>query len=68
LANIVVPAADLDAAVGDLVAAVLAGNRDAVVEIKALLAGAGARDHAAQEAAERAAQVRRIRDLAGLGD
>jgi enoyl-CoA hydratase/carnithine racemase len=68
LANIVVPAADLDAAVGDLVAAVLAGNRDAVVEIKALLAGAGARDHAAQEAAERAAQVRRIRDLAGLGE
>ena len=47
---------------------VLAGNRDAVVEIKALLAGAGARDHAAQEAAERAAQVRRIRDLAGLGE
>jgi hypothetical protein len=39
-----------------------------VVEIKALLAGAGGRDYPAQEAAERAAQVRRIRDLAGLGE
>jgi enoyl-CoA hydratase/carnithine racemase len=68
LANLVVPAADLDGAVGDLVSAVLAGNRDAVVEIKALLAGASGRDYPAQEAAERAAQVRRIRDLAGLGE
>jgi enoyl-CoA hydratase/carnithine racemase len=68
LANLVVPVADLDGAVGDLVSAVLAGNRDAVVEIKALLAGASGRDYPAQEAAERAAQVRRIRDLAGLGD
>jgi enoyl-CoA hydratase/carnithine racemase len=68
LANLLVPAADLDGAVTDLVAAVLAGNRDAVVEIKALLAGAAGRDYAAQEAAERAAQVRRIRDLAGLGE
>jgi enoyl-CoA hydratase/carnithine racemase len=68
LANIVVSAADLDGAVDDLVAAVLAGRRDAVVEIKALLAGAAGRDYAAQEAAERAAQVRRIQDLAGLGE
>ena len=68
LANLVVPAADLDGAVGDLVSAVLAGNRNAIVEIKALLAGASGRDYPAQEAAERAAQVRRIRDLAGLGD
>jgi enoyl-CoA hydratase/carnithine racemase len=68
LANLVVPAADLDGAVGDLVSAVLAGNRDAVVEIKALLAGASGRDYPGQEAAERAAQVRRIRDLAGLGE
>jgi enoyl-CoA hydratase/carnithine racemase len=68
LANLVVPAADLDGAVTDLVAAVLSGNRDAIVEIKALLAGAADRDYAAQEAAERAAQVRRIRDLAGLGE
>jgi enoyl-CoA hydratase/carnithine racemase len=68
LANLVVPAADLDGAVSDLVAAVIAGNRDAIVEIKALLAGAAGRDYGAQEAAERAAQVRRIRDLAGLGE
>ncbi|HET8659059.1 MAG TPA: enoyl-CoA hydratase/isomerase family protein [Micromonosporaceae bacterium] len=68
LANLVVPPADLDGAVTDLVAAVLAGARDAVVEIKALLAGAAARSYAEQEAAERAAQVRRIRDLAGLGE
>jgi enoyl-CoA hydratase/carnithine racemase len=68
LANLLVPAADLDGAVADLTAAVLAGNRDAVVEIKALLAGADGRDYQAQEAAERAAQVRRIRDLAGLGE
>jgi enoyl-CoA hydratase/carnithine racemase len=68
LANLVVPAADLDAAVQDLTAAVLAAPRDAVVEIKALLAGATGRTPAAQLAAERAAQVRRIRDLAGLGE
>jgi enoyl-CoA hydratase/carnithine racemase len=68
LANVVVPAGDLDGAVDDLVAAVLAGKRDAVVEIKALLVAAAGRDYAAQEAAERAAQVRRIRDLAGLGE
>lgn len=64
LANLVVPRADLDAAVADLAAAVLASPRDAVVEIKALLAGAGGRPYAQQEAAEREAQVRRIRDLA----
>ena len=34
----------------------------------ALLLGAAARDFAGQEAAERAAQVRRIRDLVGLGE
>jgi enoyl-CoA hydratase/carnithine racemase len=68
LANLVVPAAELDDAVGDLTAAVLAGNRDAVVEIKALLAAAAGRSYADQQAAERAAQVRRIRDLAGLGE
>jgi enoyl-CoA hydratase/carnithine racemase len=68
LANLVVPATELDAAVRDLTAAVLAGARDAVVEIKALLAGAAGRSFPAQEAAERAAQVRRIRDLAGLGE
>ena len=68
LANIVVPGADLDAAVADLVAAVLAGPRDAVVEIKALLAAAAGHAFAEQDAAERAAQLRRLRDLAGVGE
>ena len=68
LATLVVPAAELDQAAADLVAAVLAGPRDAVVEIKALLAGAAGRTHAEQQAAERAAQVRRLRDLAGRGE
>jgi len=68
LANLVVPAAELVPAVTDLTAAVLAGPRDAVVEIKALLAGALDRSPAAQRRAEREAQTRRIRDLAGLGD
>jgi enoyl-CoA hydratase/carnithine racemase len=68
LANLVVPAADLDAAVKDLTAAVLAAPRDAVVETKTLLSGAAERSYDAQRAAERAAQGRRLRDLAGLGD
>jgi enoyl-CoA hydratase/carnithine racemase len=68
LANLVVPLDELDHAVEDLIAAVLEGDRDAVVEIKALLLGAGGRGPAQQAAAERAAQVRRIRDLAGSGE
>jgi enoyl-CoA hydratase/carnithine racemase len=68
LANLVVPAAELDAAVGDLTAAVLAAPRDAVVETKALLSGAAERTYDAQRAAERAAQARRLRDLVGLGE
>jgi enoyl-CoA hydratase/carnithine racemase len=68
LANLVVPRAELDAATGDLCAAVLASPRAAVTEIKALLAGAAGRPYAEQEAAERAAQVRRLADLAGLGE
>ena len=39
-----------------------------MVEIKALLAGAAGRSYAEQERAEREAQTRRIRDLAGLGE
>jgi enoyl-CoA hydratase/carnithine racemase len=66
LATLVVPRDQLDAAAGDLVAALLATPRGAAVETKALLAAAGGRDQAEQEAAERAAQVRRLRDLAGL--
>jgi enoyl-CoA hydratase/carnithine racemase len=68
LANLVVPAGHLVDATRDLAAAVLAAPRDAVVEIKALLQGAAGRGYAEQEAAERSAQVRRLRDLAGLGD
>lgn len=65
LANVVVPGAELDAAVRDLTAAVLAAPRDAVVEIKALLASAAGRSFADQERAEREAQTRRLRDLIG---
>ncbi|SDZ11015.1 Enoyl-CoA hydratase/carnithine racemase [Micromonospora pattaloongensis] len=68
LANVVVPRAELDSAVRDLTAALLAGNRDAVIEIKALLAGASGRSHADQQRAEREAQTRRLRDLAGHGE
>jgi enoyl-CoA hydratase/carnithine racemase len=68
LANLVVPAAELDAAVADLSAALLAAPRDAVVETKALLQGASGRTYDEQRAAERAAQTRRLRDLAGLGE
>ena len=68
LANLVVPAADVDAAVADLVAALLAAPRDAVNETKALLRSAVALAPAAQHAAERAAQGRRLRDLAGVGE
>ena len=68
LANIAVPVEELDAAARDLAAAVLAAPRDAVIETKALLRGAGDRTYDEQRAAERAAQIRRLRDLAGLGE
>jgi enoyl-CoA hydratase/carnithine racemase len=68
LANTVVPADQLLVAAEEAVAAVLALPRDAVVETKALLRAAGGRAQDAQEAAERAAQYRRLRDLAGLVD
>jgi enoyl-CoA hydratase/carnithine racemase len=64
LATLVVPRAELEAATRDLVAALLAAPRDAVVETKALLLGALGRSRADQEAAERAAQLRRLADLA----
>jgi enoyl-CoA hydratase/carnithine racemase len=63
LANLVVPLAALGDSADDLVAALLAAPRDAAIEIKALVAAASGRSQAEQEAAERAAQVRRIRDL-----
>ncbi|MET7290303.1 enoyl-CoA hydratase/isomerase family protein [Streptomyces sp. NPDC005573] len=68
LANLSVPVEELDAAVHDLVTALLAAPRDAVVETKALLRGAGDRTFEEQRTAERAAQARRLRDLAGIGD
>lgn len=64
LATAVVPAGDLDAAVSDLAAAVLAADRDAVAEIKALVAGATGRSYADQDRAEREAQTRRLSELA----
>lgn len=68
LANLVVPRAELDDAVADLTAALLAAPRGALIETKALLQGATARSYDEQRAAERAAQGRRLRELAGLGD
>lgn len=68
LANLTVPGAELDATVSDLAAALLAAPRDAVIETKALLAGAADRTYEEQRVAERAAQGRRLRDLAGLAD
>ncbi|MCC4317025.1 enoyl-CoA hydratase/isomerase family protein [Streptomyces malaysiensis] len=68
LANLVVPAAELDGAVQDLAAALLAAPRDAVIETKALLRGAVGRTYEEQRAAERGAQARRLRDLAGQAD
>lgn len=68
LANVVVPGDELDAAVSDLVAALLAAPRDATVETKALLRGARTRSLEEQRGYERAAQLRRLRDLAGIGE
>ncbi|WP_103501814.1 MULTISPECIES: enoyl-CoA hydratase/isomerase family protein [Streptomyces] len=68
LANLVVPAADLDSAAADLVAALLAAPRDAVIETKALLRAATVNDYDQQRAAERASQARRLRDLLGESD
>jgi enoyl-CoA hydratase/carnithine racemase len=65
LATAVVPGADLSGAVADLAAAVLAADRGAVAEIKALLAGAPNRSYPEQDRAEREAQTRRLRDLMG---
>ncbi|MFG2024716.1 enoyl-CoA hydratase/isomerase family protein [Streptomyces sp. NPDC048825] len=68
LANLAVPAEQLDDAVRDLGAALLAAPRDALVETKALLQGAVDRTYEDQRVAERSAQGRRLRDLAGIGD
>jgi enoyl-CoA hydratase/carnithine racemase len=57
LAELVVPTAELEDAVGDLVAALLATDAAAARATKALLAGAPARTLEEQAAAERAAQA-----------
>src|SRR3954467_9736101 len=66
LATAVVPAEDLDDAVADLVAALLAPIYGAVSETKALLQSASRLDLEHQRLAEREAQVRRLRELAAL--
>ncbi|WP_327314159.1 enoyl-CoA hydratase/isomerase family protein [Streptomyces sp. NBC_01235] len=68
LANIAVPAEELDTTTRELAAAILAAPREAVIETKALLRGAGDRTYDDQRAAERAAQSRRLRDMAGIGE
>ncbi|MFD3379344.1 MULTISPECIES: enoyl-CoA hydratase/isomerase family protein [unclassified Streptomyces] len=68
LASIAVPADQLDDAARDLAGALLAAPRDALIETKALLQGAVQRTYEDQRVAERAAQGRRLRDLAGVGD
>ena len=64
LATASVPAADLDTAVSDLVAGLLAAMPGVVAETKALLQGAADRDLDDQRRLEREAQVRRFRELA----
>jgi enoyl-CoA hydratase/carnithine racemase len=68
LATAVVPAGQLDDAANDLAAAVLAADPGAVAEIKALIGGALGRTYADQDRAEREAQTRRLRELAGMDD
>jgi enoyl-CoA hydratase/carnithine racemase len=66
LATAVVPRAELDQAVADLVAALTAPLYGAVSETKALLRSATVLDLEQQRRAEREAQVRRFRELAAL--
>jgi enoyl-CoA hydratase/carnithine racemase len=63
LANLVVPLADLDGAVADLVAALLAPPAGASRATAALIRSAVHNRPEEQDAAEREAQVRRIADL-----
>lgn len=66
LATAVVPGAELDQSVADLVAAVTAPMAGAVSETKALLQSARVLDLDEQRRVEREAQVRRFRELAAL--
>ncbi len=65
LANLVVPAADLDGTVADLVAAITAVPVAASRATAALVRSAVRNGPAEQDAAERTAQVRRLRELVG---
>ena len=65
LANLVVPGADLDAAVSDLVAAVLAPPVAASRATAELVRSAVRNGPEEQDAAERAAQVLRLQELVG---
>ena len=67
LVNLVVPRDDLDGAVHNLVTTLLSPPHEAIVETKALLRGTAMRGSAEQLLAERQAQLRRIRDLTGIG-
>jgi len=66
LASQVVPNDQLAAAVEQTVGALLAIDRGAAAETKALLQRAGGRTQDEQQAAEREAQYRRLRAIAGL--
>jgi enoyl-CoA hydratase/carnithine racemase len=67
LANVVVPAAELDATVADLVSALTAPPAAASRATAALVRSAVRNDPAAQDAAERAAQVLRLHELVSRG-
>ena len=66
LATLVCPVAELDAALADLVGALIAPTAGAVRETKALLQGAADRTLDEQRRLEREAQIRRFHDLAAL--
>lgn len=66
LVSAVVPPEQLAAAGAQLVSRLLALPRTAVTETKALLLAASGRSQPEQEAAERAAQYRQLRELTGL--
>jgi enoyl-CoA hydratase/carnithine racemase len=70
IANVVVPREQLEAATGELVAALLAAPREASIETKALLlrARSSAGERAAQHEAERSAQVRLMKGIVGVGE
>jgi len=68
LTTAVVSPAELDCSLADLAAAILAADRNAVSEIKALLTDVSTRSYEEQDRAEREAQTRRIRELLGPGE